>query len=78
MALTSNVASISTLPFLVPFLALFWIRLVLGEPLSWATFAGLVVIIFGTVMQQRAAAGRKERTEGAGRGRDGRGSGSSI
>ncbi len=59
LRLTSSVARISTLPFLVPFLALFWISLVLHEPIAWTTPTGLVLIVAGTIMQQRIAAGRK-------------------
>lgn len=58
LRLTSSVARISTLPFLVPFLALFWINLVIREPIAWTTIAGLILIISGTFMQQRIAARR--------------------
>ncbi|MDO5536790.1 MAG: DMT family transporter [Desulfovibrionaceae bacterium] len=67
LRLASSVARISTLPFLVPFLALFWISLVLGEPIAWTTVLGLVLIVSGTIMQQRAAArrgGTKENADG--------------
>lgn len=56
LRLTSSVARLSTLPFLVPFLALFWISLVLGEPIAWTTILGLAVIVLGTLMQQRLSA----------------------
>jgi drug/metabolite transporter (DMT)-like permease len=52
LRLTSSVARLSTLPFLVPFLALFWIRLILGEPVARATVPGLVCIVAGTLLQQ--------------------------
>ena len=56
LRLTTSVARISTLPFLVPFLALFWISLVIHEPIAWTTLVGLSIIISGTFMQQRTAA----------------------
>lgn len=55
LRLTSSVAHISTLPFLVPFLALFWISLVIHEPIAWTTLVGLFLIVSGTFMQQRTA-----------------------
>ena len=62
LRLTSSVARISTLPFLVPFLALFWISLVIHEPIAWTTLLGLSIIISGTFMQQRIAARRADGT----------------
>ncbi len=58
LRLTDSVPRISTLPFIVPFLALFWISLILKEPIALSTVAGLVLIVGGTFMQQRAAARR--------------------
>ncbi len=62
LRLTTSVARISTLPFLVPFLALFWISLVIHEPIAWTTLLGLSIIISGTFMQQRIAARRSNGT----------------
>ena len=62
LRLATSVAHISTLPFLVPFLALFWISIVLHEPIAWTTLAGLFLIISGTFMQQRTAAHRSNGT----------------
>lgn len=59
LRLTDSVPRISTLPFLVPFLALFWISLILKEPIAPSTIAGLALIVGGTFMQQRAAARKK-------------------
>lgn len=56
LRLTTTVSRITTLPFLVPFLALFWVHLILHEPIVWTTVIGLAVIICGTIMQQRIAA----------------------
>lgn len=49
LRLTDNISRLSTLPFLVPFLALFWIRLILKEPIYWTTPLGLGLIIAGTL-----------------------------
>ena len=45
-------ARISSLIFFSPFLSLFIIHLVLGEPLQWLTFSGLLVIVLGVGLQQ--------------------------
>ena len=49
---TDRVSRISTLIFLSPFISLFIINRVLGEPLSVTTFIGLALIIFGIMVQQ--------------------------
>lgn len=59
LRLTTTVSRITTLSFLVPFLALFWVSLILHEPIVRTTVLGLAVIICGTIMQQRAAAAKK-------------------
>lgn len=56
---TSSVARISTLSFLVPFLALFWINVIIHEPIAWTTLVGLSLIVTGTFLQQRAAQKRE-------------------
>lgn len=58
LRLTDSVPRISTLPFAVPFLALFWISLLLKEPIAFSTVAGLALIVVGTFLQQREAARR--------------------
>ncbi len=50
--LTDKVSRISTLIFLSPFVSLFIINQVLGEPLQWMTFLGLGLIIIGILVQQ--------------------------
>lgn len=49
---TDKVSRISTLIFLSPFISLFIIHHVLGEPLSVSTFVGLGLIVFGIMVQQ--------------------------
>ena len=61
LKLSSSVARIGTLSFLVPFLSLFWVSLVLREPIAPSTLAGLACIVSGTFFQQRAANHRSPR-----------------
>jgi len=49
---TDNAATISNLIFLSPFLSLQFIHFVLGETIHWTTYAGLITIIAGIVLQQ--------------------------
>jgi drug/metabolite transporter (DMT)-like permease len=49
---TSSMAKISNLVFLSPFLALFFIHLILGENIYSTTFIGLIFIITGIFIQQ--------------------------
>lgn len=65
LKLSSSVARVSTLSFLVPFLSLFWVTLILREPIALSTLAGLVCIVSGTFLQQRAATRRQAREEEA-------------
>jgi drug/metabolite transporter (DMT)-like permease len=51
---TDNAARISSLIFVSPFISLLLIHYVLGEPLQWQTFAGLVLIIMGVMLAQRS------------------------
>ena len=53
LTLTSQVARIGSLIFLSPFISLFIISAILGEPLQWETFAGLGLIIVGVVLVNR-------------------------
>ncbi len=62
MSHTRYAGRIGTLIFLSPFISLFLIHFLLGEPLQWLTFAGLFLIVGGLVLQQR-----KARTETAAR-----------
>lgn len=50
--LIDRVSKISTLIFLSPFISLFIIHHVLGEPLAMTTFIGLGLIIVGIMLQQ--------------------------
>jgi len=50
--LTDKVSRISTLIFLSPFVSLFIINQILGEPLQLMTFLGLGLIIIGIIVQQ--------------------------
>lgn len=52
-----NTARLSNVIYLVPFLALFFIKLVLGETVYWTTIVGLVLIICGIIYQQIKARG---------------------
>ena len=57
LRLADSVALLGTLPMIVPFLALFWIHLFLGEPILLTTILGLTFIVAGTFLQARE--GRK-------------------
>ena len=52
---TNNASRIGTLIFLSPFISLFLIHFVLGEPLQWLTFGGLGLIVGGLWLQQSKA-----------------------
>ncbi len=47
-----NTARLGNVIYLVPFVALIFIKLVLGETVYWTTIVGLVLIISGIVYQQ--------------------------
>lgn len=49
---TSNPALINQLCYLSPFLSLFFIAVVLGEPISLSTYIGLAMIVSGLVYNQ--------------------------
>ena len=51
---TQNTARIGSLIFLSPFVSLFLIHLILGEPLQLKTFFGLALIITGVVIAQKS------------------------
>jgi len=50
--LSENTAKISNLIFLSPFMALFFIRIFVGEQIHSSTVAGLLFIIAGIILQQ--------------------------
>lgn len=49
-----SAARLSVCAFCVPFLSLFWISLVLHEPIATTTYAGLVCIVGGGILQNRS------------------------
>jgi len=53
MRLTTSTARIGNLIFLSPFLSLVLIHFILGESIHATTFAGLVLILAGNLLQQR-------------------------
>lgn len=52
---TNNASRIGTLIFLSPFISLFLIHFILGEPLQLMTFGGLGLIVGGLWLQQQMA-----------------------
>lgn len=50
-----NTARVSNLIYLSPFIALFWIRLTIGEYIHTTTILGLAFIVAGIVLQQLTA-----------------------
>lgn len=57
LRLADDMAFLGTLPMITPFLALFWIHLIIGEPILLTTVLGLSLIVAGTFLQARE--GRK-------------------
>lgn len=53
-------ARISNLVFISPFIALFFIHLILGEKIYWTTPAGLVFIVGGILVQQLIPSTKKK------------------
>lgn len=49
---STNTARVSNLIFLSPFIALFWISLLVGEKILLSTVGGLVLIVAGIILQQ--------------------------
>lgn len=54
MRLSTNTAKIANLIFISPFLSLIFIALLVGETILFSTFMGLVLIIIGLLVQQKA------------------------
>lgn len=50
--LATNTAQVSNLIFISPFISLFLLNAIVGEAIHPSTFVGLVVIIFGLILQQ--------------------------
>ncbi|PLX12977.1 MAG: EamA family transporter [Marinilabiliales bacterium] len=61
---SSNTAKVSNLVYLSPFVALFWIRLTVGEEIHLYTVIGLVFIIGGIFLQQFLSGKRKNMEAG--------------
>jgi drug/metabolite transporter (DMT)-like permease len=55
LRLAPSTARIGQMVFLAPFLSLFWIRLLLGENIHRATFAGMFLVVAGSLLQQHIA-----------------------
>ena len=53
MRLTTSAAKIGNLIFLSPFLSLLFISSILGEGIQATTYAGLVLILGGNLLQKR-------------------------
>jgi len=53
LRLSRSAAAVSNLIFLAPFLSLFLLHWIVGEPLAASSFAGLAAIVAGIVLQQR-------------------------
>lgn len=49
---TANPALVNQLCYLAPFLSLFFISFILGEPILWTTHLGLILIVGGIVFNQ--------------------------
>ncbi|MBN2639908.1 MAG: DMT family transporter [Bacteroidales bacterium] len=49
---SGNVAKVSNLIYLSPFIGLFWIRNTVGEAIHFTTIVGLTLIVLGIVLQQ--------------------------
>lgn len=52
MRTTSNPALVNQLCYLSPFMSLFFIAVVLGEPIVFTTYIGLILIVLGIVFNQ--------------------------
>lgn len=59
LQLSSSTAKLSTLLYIVPFLALFFVRMVLHEQIVWTTLVGLVLII-GAIFFQKISTFRNK------------------
>ncbi len=55
MKLTNNGSKIANLIFISPFISLIFIRFFVGEKILVSTLVGLVLIVFGLILQQKKA-----------------------
>ena len=53
LSLSRTTAQVGNLIYLSPFLSLFFIRIVVGEPIAASTVLGLALIVTGIVAQRR-------------------------
>ena len=53
LQLSATTAKVSNLLFIAPFISLVLINLIVGEKILWSTFAGLVFITIGIIVQKR-------------------------
>ena len=53
MQYTDSIAKIATIPLCSPFLSLLWAYLILNEKIHLINIIGLLIIILGTIMQQK-------------------------
>ncbi len=63
LKLSSNTAKVSNLVYLSPFVALFWIRLTVGEEIHFSTVIGLIFIVSGILVQQLLSGRKKDLEE---------------
>ena len=52
LRMTSNIAKVTSLVFITPFLSLLIVQLVLKEVILTSTVVGIVLIIFGLLLQK--------------------------
>ncbi|OQX76962.1 MAG: EamA family transporter [Bacteroidetes bacterium 4484_276] len=60
LQLATTTAKVSNLVFISPFISLFFIRFLVGEPILLSTIAGLTLIVGGILLQQYAGKFEKE------------------
>ncbi len=63
LKLSSNTAKVSNLVYLSPFVALFWIRLTVGDEIHFSTVIGLIFIVSGILVQQLLSERKKDLEE---------------
>ena len=58
---TENTATISNLVFLSPFISLIFIHFVVGEEILYSTFAGLILVVAGILLQKYFSSAQKRQ-----------------
>ncbi len=61
LRLTNSIPMISSLSFFTPFLSLIFVSFILKEPILWTTVIGIVLIVGGTIVQQKFKKSRELR-----------------